>query len=395
MTPLIHPAAAALSVYRIITSTRSCPLFTAGSASASGRASATEPVRQRQALRGLVVLIGERPRDHQRAAPAITFSCSSFERRAAVVSIRPVGDRFQRRMLASYADRGEAMAVQALLAAHGIHSTIEDLAQLPDHLVSAYKRSVALYVYEEEAERAATLLATLAAPENTVDEEALAAEAEAAPDAVEGFAKEFAGSSRERVEGAAPIHPTGSRASVVVGILLLAGALAAFLVFQRRDGASKASAPPHLDAQGVPDNPELAAALEAYDREPSQAHLRGLLASFERSFLLLATGDETAPASPGWQVAPQDTRVKFRTTRGPRGEILLLAFTDLAHLKRRFPQGSQYIALQARDMMAMVMARPPSVDEDEGALILDIGPGDEPGTILPRRYFADVVGRGR
>jgi hypothetical protein len=94
-----------------------------------------------------------------------------------------MSDDLRERLLASYADVGEAMVIQSLLEAEGIACRVADLAQIPSHMLGiagSLNRSVGLYVLESDVERATSLLATLAAPENAVDEEALAAEAEAA-----------------------------------------------------------------------------------------------------------------------------------------------------------------------------------------------------------------------
>ena len=104
-------------------------------------------------------------------------------KRGARDTVSHVGDDLRERLLASYADLGEAMVIQNVLEAEGIASRVEDLGHVPDHvfgIAGALKRSVGLYVLEVDVDRAGALLATLGAPENAVDEEALRAQAEAA-----------------------------------------------------------------------------------------------------------------------------------------------------------------------------------------------------------------------
>lgn len=103
-----------------------------------------------------------------------------------------MADDLGERLLASYADLGEAMVIQNVLETEGIPCRIADLAQLPSHVFGmggTLGRSVGLWVLEVDAERAVSLLAALGAPETAVNEEALTAEALAAGPA----------STRERV----------------------------------------------------------------------------------------------------------------------------------------------------------------------------------------------------
>ncbi|MBI5069973.1 MAG: DUF2007 domain-containing protein [Deltaproteobacteria bacterium] len=95
-----------------------------------------------------------------------------------------MGDDLRERLLASYADMGQAMVVQSVLEIEGIACRIADLGELPSHtfgMAGGLHRSVGLWVLEPEAERARSLLAELGSAEGAVDEEALAAEALAAP----------------------------------------------------------------------------------------------------------------------------------------------------------------------------------------------------------------------
>jgi hypothetical protein len=93
-----------------------------------------------------------------------------------------MADDLRERLLASYADLGQAMVIQNVLETEGIPCRVGDLADLPAHVLGiagGMRRSVGLWVLEADVERATTLLATLGAPE-AIDEEALAAEALAA-----------------------------------------------------------------------------------------------------------------------------------------------------------------------------------------------------------------------
>ncbi|HET9599685.1 MAG TPA: DUF2007 domain-containing protein [Anaeromyxobacteraceae bacterium] len=95
----------------------------------------------------------------------------------------PAAPEMRETLLASYADLGEAMVIENVLEAEGIPCRVADLAQLPAHTLGIggrYGRSVGLWVLEADLERARSVLATLGAPEHAVDEEALAAAAEAA-----------------------------------------------------------------------------------------------------------------------------------------------------------------------------------------------------------------------
>lgn len=94
-----------------------------------------------------------------------------------------VPDPLRERMLASYAELGEAMVHQNVLEAEGIPCRVADLARFHDHMLGVaggLGRSVGLWVLEADAERAASILATLGSGEGAVDEEALATEAMAA-----------------------------------------------------------------------------------------------------------------------------------------------------------------------------------------------------------------------
>ncbi len=92
-------------------------------------------------------------------------------------------DASRERLLASYGDMGQAMVVQNALETSGVPCRIGNLAGVPNHLLGVFGmagRSVGVWVLEADAERAASLLATLEANGGSVDEEALAAEAMAA-----------------------------------------------------------------------------------------------------------------------------------------------------------------------------------------------------------------------
>jgi hypothetical protein len=92
-------------------------------------------------------------------------------------------DDLRERMLASYADLGEAMVVQNVLETGGVPCRVADLGNLPSHVVGmpgGMNRSMGLWVLEADVDRARELLATLGSTEHGVDEEALAAEALAA-----------------------------------------------------------------------------------------------------------------------------------------------------------------------------------------------------------------------
>lgn len=138
-----------------------------------------------------------------------------------------MGDDLRERLLASYPDMGQAMVVQNVLESEGIACRIADLGELPSHafgMAGGLRRSVGLWVLELEAERARSLLAELDSADGAVDEEALAAEALAAPPA-------------ERRAEAEPERPRGRRltaervvspwlGSTVVVVLVVLAALA-------------------------------------------------------------------------------------------------------------------------------------------------------------------------
>ncbi len=143
---------------------------------------------------------------------------------AAGASMARMAHALRECLLASYADAGEAMVIQTVLEANGVPCRVGDLANVPSHLFGiggAAGRSLGLWVLEADAERATSLLATLGAPES-VDEEALAAEATAAaaPPARE------AGAARRapwRASAARPRWPLRAAfASLVVLVLLAA-----------------------------------------------------------------------------------------------------------------------------------------------------------------------------
>jgi hypothetical protein len=130
------------------------------------------------------------------------------------------------RLLASYAEMGEAMVIQNVLESEGIACRVGDLDNLPAHtfgILGWTGRSVGIWVAERDVERAKGLLVTLGSPETGVDEEALAAEAlRAAPDGPEREAAEAATTPRGR-----PLTPPAFRAAfwAAAAGVVLAGAL--------------------------------------------------------------------------------------------------------------------------------------------------------------------------
>ncbi|HEU4384723.1 MAG TPA: DUF2007 domain-containing protein [Anaeromyxobacteraceae bacterium] len=95
-----------------------------------------------------------------------------------------MADRLREHLLATFADRGAAMVIESVLEANGVPCRVGDVAGIPAHMLGiagAAGRSVGVWVLEQDAERATSLLATMEAPGSGVDEEALAAEAMAAP----------------------------------------------------------------------------------------------------------------------------------------------------------------------------------------------------------------------
>jgi hypothetical protein len=130
------------------------------------------------------------------------------------------------RLLASYADLGEAMVIQNVLEAGGVPCRVADLAQVPSHLfgiAGALGRSVGLWVLEADVDRATSLLATMATAGSGVDEEALEREALAA--APVGAEPRTEPPAPDRVR---PARATGSplswfaRAAVVLVVVLAA-----------------------------------------------------------------------------------------------------------------------------------------------------------------------------
>jgi hypothetical protein len=114
-----------------------------------------------------------------------------------------MADDLRERLLASYADMGEAMVVQNVLQAGGVPCRVADLGHVPSHMfgmAGGLGRSVGLWVLEVDVERATTLLATLGATDGGVDEEALTAEAlAAAPRGSESPEEEMPASGRPSV----------------------------------------------------------------------------------------------------------------------------------------------------------------------------------------------------
>lgn len=130
-------------------------------------------------------------------------------------------DDLGERLLASYAGMSEAMVVQSVLEAGGVPCRVADLAHVPDHVfgvAGGLGRSVGVWVLEADVERATALLATLAATDGGVDEEALAAEALAAAPPGRVEPEEERGVAPGRVRTA----PWFVRAALVsVGVLAL------------------------------------------------------------------------------------------------------------------------------------------------------------------------------
>lgn len=138
-----------------------------------------------------------------------------------------MGDDLRERLLASYADLGEALVIQNVLETEGIPCRVGDLANLPAHVLGiagGMRRAVGLWVLESDAERATALLAELGAPD-AVDEEALAVEALAAgPAARADAARTVAGAHH------AAARRSGRPGWLVAVLAAGAIALAAFLL---------------------------------------------------------------------------------------------------------------------------------------------------------------------
>jgi hypothetical protein len=141
-----------------------------------------------------------------------------------------MADASRDRLLASYADMGEAMVIQNLLEAEGIRCRIMDLDNVPAHLfgiLGPISRSVGVWVAEPELERAVSLLSTLGAVETRIDEEALAAEALAAAPAraSDGERRPLPaperGRTRSAAEARAPWRGAATVAVLVAGAALL------------------------------------------------------------------------------------------------------------------------------------------------------------------------------
>lgn len=136
--------------------------------------------------------------DGNRAEDANADACATPR-----ASVFPMADGLRERLLASYADMGEAMVVQNVLQAGGVPCRLADLGHIPSHMfgmAGALGRSIGLWVLEVDAERATSLLATLGATGGGVDEEALAAEALAAapPGGEEPEEEQLVAPARER-----------------------------------------------------------------------------------------------------------------------------------------------------------------------------------------------------
>lgn len=132
-----------------------------------------------------------------------------------------MADDLRERLLASYADLGEAMVIQNVLEASGVPCRVADLGHIPAHMfgiAGALGRSVGIWVLEADVERAASLLATMGASESGVDEEALAAEAMAAPapSSDEPAAEQVIAPARARPPLAREAHPRRSAAIFVL-----------------------------------------------------------------------------------------------------------------------------------------------------------------------------------
>lgn len=140
------------------------------------------------------------------------------------------------RLLASYADMGEAMVVQNVLQTGGVTSRLADLAQVPSHMfgiAGALNRSVGLWVREDDVERACALLATMQEAGAGLDEDELTAEAlAAAPSTAEAHPEPEPVVVTER--HAVPATARETRSPLLGRVLLVSGlALAALLAFQR------------------------------------------------------------------------------------------------------------------------------------------------------------------
>ncbi len=142
-----------------------------------------------------------------------------------------MADRRRERLLATCADRGEAMVIESVLEANGVICRVGDLAGVPAHMfgiAGAAGRSVGVWVLETEVERATLLLATLGTPGSGMDEEALAAEAvsAAAPLAGAPETEQVVEPVRASPSAAAAAPSRWSGLAILVPILVLAAVLA-------------------------------------------------------------------------------------------------------------------------------------------------------------------------
>ncbi len=136
----------------------------------------------------------------------------------------------------------------------------------------------------------------------------------------------------------------------------------------------------------APTNPGLEKALQDIRGALTRDAALHFYAELNKATLLLAQSD--APSHPGPGVTTTATPMAFLTTTDPDGKVWLPAFTNLQHLRFRFPDAKGYLALPTRAVAEMVLK-----DSTGGGLVLNPGEGNA-GAQPVERHGLEAVARG-
>jgi hypothetical protein len=141
-----------------------------------------------------------------------------------------------------------------------------------------------------------------------------------------------------------------------------------------------------LEARTTPDgdakNGRLLAAVAATRGTLTQQAADEFYDALIDSALLLVTS-EVVPAQAGKPqvvVSSTPSTTPALSTTGPDGQRWLMAFTDKAHVGKRFPQGASVICLPATAIGQMA-----EKDSGVAGIVLDPGPNNAGGQPIPRR----------
>lgn len=136
-----------------------------------------------------------------------------------------------------------------------------------------------------------------------------------------------------------------------------------------------------------PENPGLVAALQGIRGVLTREAASRFYAELNKATLLLAQLDKPPESETGVTQGP--TQLAFLTTVGPDGKVWLVAFTDMEHLRVRFPNAKGWAAFPSKAIAEMVL-------NDPAAPGLVLNPGPDNGGAQPvERKGLEAVALGK